>query len=143
MRWILIACVVAGCSRDKPPPSPMRASGETSHPAMPNQIEVGSTLGGRYRIVKKLGDVGEYQVLAVVHAQIEKSYVLMTPRPGAVSGAAAALVDAAERQASRAVAGEISVDDVDATPDGTTYVVVSANEQQVKALLSGMIKLGG
>jgi len=145
MRWLLIVCVVVGCSKDKPPPAPTvgSASGETSHPAMPNQIEIGSTLDGRYRIVKKLGVVGDLDMFTVEHLQIEKSYVLMTPKPTAGSGAGAALNDAAKRQAARGVTTEIDVNDVGATPQGTVYVVVSATDEQVKQLLSGAIALGG
>ena len=143
MKRILIACGLVACSADKPHSPVGTASGETSHPAMPNQIEVGSTLDGRYRIVKKLGDVGEYAVLAVEHAQVEQARVLMTPGPSASSRAGEALNDAAKRQATRGVSGEIAVDDVGTTPQGSVYVVLTASDEQVAQLLAGAIKLGG
>jgi hypothetical protein len=138
---VVVALLVIGCNENKT--VNVDPAGKTSHPAMPNQIEVGSTLDGKYRIVKKLGAVGELDVLAAEHATIEKSYVVMTPSPRAGSGAGAALNDAAKRQAARGVPGEISVDDLGTTPTGTAYVVLGATDEQVKQLLTGSIKLGG
>jgi hypothetical protein len=140
--WLIVlVALLIGCSERKA--VNVEPAGKTSHPAMPNQIEVGSTLDGKYRIVKMLGAVGELDVLAAEHATIEKSYVVMTPSPRAGSGAGAALNDLAKRQGERAAPGEISVEDLGTTPTGTPYVVLGASDEQVKQLLSGAIKLGG
>jgi hypothetical protein len=145
--WLfVIGAFLIGCNETKKAnvePAGTTSHYTTSHSAMPNQIEVGSTLDGKYRIVKMLGSVGDFDVLAAEHATIEKSYVVMTPSPRAGSGAGAALNDAAKRQAERGVSGEISVDDLGTTPTGTAYVVIGATDEQVKQLLSGSIKLGG
>lgn len=139
--WLIVSvALLVGCD-DRP--ANVELAAKTSHPAMPNQIEVGSTLAGKYRIVKKLGSIDDIDVLAAEHATIEKSYVVMTPSPRAKSGAGAALDDAAKRQAQRTVAGEITIDDRGATPTGSIYVVVGATDEQVKQLLDGAIRLGG
>lgn len=136
---LIVLALCTGCSERKQP----EPSGKTSHPAMPNQLEVGSTLDGRYRLVKKLGAVGDYDVYAAEHASIEKSYVVMAPSPHAGSGAGAALNDAAKRQTARGIAGEIVVDATGTTPAGNVYVVLAASDAQVAQLLSGSLTLGG
>src|SRR5687768_4564511 len=98
--WLIVlVALLISCSDNKP--ANVEPAGKTSHSAMPNQIEVGSTLDGKYRIVKLLGAVGELDVFAAEHATIEKSYVVMTPSPRAGSGAGATLNDLAKRHAER------------------------------------------
>ncbi len=89
---------------------------------MPNQMEVGSTIGGRYRIVKKLGDTPDYQVFAVEHVDVEKTFTLVSAMPGRGSDAMKAL--------------KFEVADSGTTPDGNAYAVFTTDEQQLQGLLA-------
>src|SRR5688572_3427189 len=107
MRWLIsIGIALAACGSDEP-------TGKTSHLAMPNQFEVGSTLGGTYRVVKKLGDTGEYSVFAVEHERMaDRALTLIAARTPAASRP---LHDAAAREKA------LTIVDVKRTPDERVY----------------------
>lgn len=81
---------------------------------MPNQFEVGSTIDGRYRVVKKLREAGQYAVFSVEPVGIvDHSMTMIAPRlPNAQ--ASRALRDAATHELGA---------EVGATPEGQTFVV--------------------
>jgi hypothetical protein len=101
---------------------------------MQNQLEVGSTIGGRYHVVKKLGEVGDHQFFVVDQNGIE--HTLIAPRFGREHAASKPLADAALRERT------LQVNDVGRLPHGTAYVVVTANDAQLRELLAGTLSIG-
>ena len=92
MRTLIAIAMVLGCSSDEP-------SGKTSHPSMPNQFEVGSTINAKYRVVKKLRD----NVFVVEHVALaDREMTLISPPPAS------------------------STAEVEHTPDGKPFVVVAS-----------------
>ena len=129
MRCLLLLAFVFGCSRDEP-------AAKTSHPAMPNQFEVGSTIDGRYRVIAKLGDTGPFAVFAVEHVAVrDQQLALIAPRLPSAE-VSQELVDLATRDHT------LPVTEVARTPDAQAYVVAALDERQVRALVSGQRRLG-
>ena len=86
MRWLVICFLLACSSKKEQPPKPLPA--ETSHPAMPNQFEVGSTINKRYRVISKIGEVGELAVFAVERtATPDRKLTMVAPKTPAHSRA--------------------------------------------------------
>ena len=109
MRWLIVIAIL-GCSSDEPPQ-------KTSHPAMPNQFEVGSTINGTYRVVKKLGEAGDHAVFAVEHVRFpDRTLTLIAPQ----------LRDAT-----------LNITEVDRTPGGKTFVVAELTDAQLRDVLAG------
>ena len=107
MRWLMTIAIVLGCGSDEP-------VGKTSHPAMPNQFEVGSTIDGRYRVVKKLRDTGQYTMFSVEPVgMMDRSLTMIAPRLPSAQ-ASRTLRDAAARDLTA---------EVGTTPEGQTFVV--------------------
>ena len=108
-RWLSIAFLVLGCGKDRtasdqPAPAP---TAKTSHPEMPNQFEVGSTIEGTYRVTKKLEDAGEYALFAVEPVGVEKQLVLFAPRDRARAEVAASLQRTSLERAFAGMPGEV------------------------------------
>ena len=118
MRCLIVIAMVFGCSSDEP-------AGKTSHPSMPNQFEVGSTINAKYRVVKKLGDTREYAVFAVEHVGLaDRELTLIAPRGSTPIDTTA-----------------WNVAEVDRTPDGKPYVVAELSDAEVRDVLAGAQKL--
>ena len=129
MRWLFVLVFVMGCSRDEP-------AAKTSHPAMPNQFEVGSTIDGRYRVLARLGDTGPYAVFSVEHVAVrDQRLALIAPRMPSAK-ASQELIDLASRDHT------LPITEVARTPGAQAYVVAALDEAQVRALVSGQRRLG-
>lgn len=134
MRWLLIACLVLGCSKREEAKPVTEA--KTSHPAMPNQFEVGSTINGRYLVTKKIGEVGDYNVFAVERVK-DKSLTMVAPKTPAHS---IQLRDAVMKEMNDKVLPWL---DLDVTPDNRSYYVVGElTEAQLRDILSGAHVIG-
>ena len=133
MRWLVIGLLVVGCADKKAAPQKL-ADDRTSHPAMPNQFEVGSTINGRYLVLKKLGSVGQLDLFTVEHvAQKDRKLAMVAPKTPATS---AALRDAvtAEMHENK----DVKWLDLDVTPDNRSYFAVGElTDAQVQEILTG------
>lgn len=134
MRWLFIACLLLGCSKNEEPA--VVAEAKTSHPAMPNQFEVGSTINGRYLVTKKLGEVGDYNVFAVERLK-DKTLTMVAPKTPAHS---LQLRDAVTKEMNDKVLPWL---ELDVTPDKRSYYVVGElTEAQVRDILGGAHVIG-
>lgn len=133
MRWLVIGLLVVGCADKKAAPQEL-ADDPSSHPAMPNQFEVGSTINGRYLVIKKLGDVGQLDVFAVEHvAQKDRKLAMIAPKTPATSQALRDAVTAEMYEKK-----DVKWTDLDVTSDNRSYFAVGElTEGQVQALLTG------
>jgi hypothetical protein len=128
MRWLFVIALGLGCSRDEP--------ASTSHPAMPNQFEVGSTIDGRYRVLEKLGETGPYAVFAVEHVAVrDQPLALIAPRVASVEASRELLAIAARDRT-------LPVTAAARTPTGQAYVVAALGDDEIRALVSGQRALG-
>jgi hypothetical protein len=136
MRWLVVVMLVVGCSEKKATPQP--TSTNTSHTAMPNQFEVGSTINGRYLVTKKLGEVGDVNVFAVEHAHLKdkKLTMLATKTPAtSINVRDAFFVELGSKK--------LPWSDVDVTPDNKLYYGVGElTDQQTQEILSGAYVIG-
>ncbi len=132
MRWFLIACLLLGCSTKKD--GPKTSTVESSHPAMPDQFEVGSTINERYLVTKKLGETGELAVFAVENVrQPDRKLTMVAPKTPAHSKALRDTV-----QAEMFDKKTIPWLDLDVTKDMRSYYAVGAlTDEQVRDILSG------
>ena len=133
MRWLIAVMFVVGCSDKKEAPK-LSKDETTSHGAMPNQFEVGSTINGRYLVTKKLGDVGPLDVFAVERlAQKDRKLTMVAPKTPATS-----------MQLRNAVRIEMNDRkdfpwlDLDVTPDNRSYYAIGElTDVQVQEILTG------
>ncbi|MBA3504125.1 MAG: hypothetical protein M4D80_36480 [Myxococcota bacterium] len=133
MRWLVAVILVVGCGEKKEAPK-LTKDETTSHGAMPNQFEVGSTINGRYLVTKKLGDVGQLDVFAVERlAQKDRQLTMVAPKTPATS-----------MQLRNAVMIEMNDKkdfpwlDLDVTPDNRSYFAIGdLTDAQVKEILVG------
>ncbi len=134
MRWLVVVLLALGCADKKEAPPKLRPADNTSHGAMPNQFEVGSTINGRYLVIKKLGDVGQLDVFSVERvAQKDRKLTMVAPK-----------TPAASTQLRNAVMGEMNERkefpwlDLESTPDDRSYYAVGElSDTQVQEILTG------
>lgn len=130
MRWLVIALLLACSSKKEQPPKPPPA--ETSHPAMPNQFEVGSTINKRYRIISKIGDVGELNVFSVERtATPDRKLTMVAPKTAAHSRALrdAVMVEMNDKK-------DFPWLDLDTT-ESSYFAVGALTDEHVRDILSG------
>ncbi|HEY4056616.1 MAG TPA: serine/threonine-protein kinase, partial [Kofleriaceae bacterium] len=85
---------------------------------------VGQVLGGRYRLVKKLGEGGMGEVYAAEHVHIEKKFALKLLRPEIVSNKEAVQRFYQEARSSSSIGHRniIGIEDFGDLPDGRLYM---------------------
>jgi hypothetical protein len=134
MRWLVVGLLVIACADNKPEPPPQKPDDKTSHPAMPNQFEVGSTINGRYLVIKKLGDIGQLDVFAVERVgQPDRKLTMVAPRTPATSKALrdAVTIEMNDRK-------EFPWLDLDVTPDNRSYYAIGElTDAHVQEILTG------
>ena len=133
MRWLLAVIVVVGCGGEKKETPPKLPDDNTSHGAMPNQFEVGSTINGRYLVIKKLGDVGQLDVFTVERvAQKDRTLTMVAPKTPATSQA---LRDAVTAEMNERKFPWV---ELEATPDKRAYYAIGElTDAQVQEILTG------
>ncbi len=116
---------------------------------------VGQVLGGRYRLIKKLGEGGMGEVYAAEHVHIDKKFALKLLRPEIVSNKEAVSRFYQEARSSSSIGHRniIGVEDFGELPDGRLYMCMEllngaplndliTQPQPVERLLNIMIQTG-
>ncbi len=116
---------------------------------------VGQVLGGRYRLVKKLGEGGMGEVYAGQHVHIDKSFAIKLLRPEIVSNKEAVKRFYQEAQSSSSIKHRniIAIEDFGELPDGRIYMCMELLDgaalndlimqpQTVERLLNILIQTG-
>ena len=116
---------------------------------------VGQVLGGRYRLVKKLGEGGMGEVYAAEHVHIDKKFALKLLRPEIVSNKEAVSRFYQEARSSSSIGHRniIGVEDFGELPDGRLYMCMEllngaplndliTQPQPLERLLNIMIQTG-
>ncbi|MFN0250380.1 MAG: serine/threonine protein kinase [Kofleriaceae bacterium] len=116
---------------------------------------VGQVLGGRYKLVKKLGEGGMGEVYAAEHVHIDKKFALKLLRPEIVSNKEAVSRFYQEARSSSSIGHRniIGVEDFGELPDGRLYMCMEllngaplndliTQPQPVERLLNIMIQTG-
>ena len=116
---------------------------------------VGQILGGRYRLIKKLGEGGMGEVYAAEHVHIDKKFALKLLRPEIVSNKEAVSRFYQEARSSSSIGHRniIGVEDFGELPDGRLYMCMEllngaplndmiTQPQPVERLLNIMIQTG-
>ncbi|MGE0872417.1 MAG: serine/threonine protein kinase [Kofleriaceae bacterium] len=111
----------------------MSADGPPASGSMPQAESpslVGEVLGGRYRLVKKLGEGGMGEVYAAEHQHIEKRYAIKLLRPEIVSNKDAVKRFYQEARSSSSIGHRniIAIDDFGELPDGRLYMCMELLE---------------
>jgi len=91
---------------------------------------VGEVLGGRYRLIRKLGEGGMGEVYAAEHLHIEKRYAIKLLRPEIVSNKEAVKRFYQEARSSSSIGHRniIAIDDFGELPDGRLYMCMELLE---------------
>ena len=116
---------------------------------------VGQVLGGRYRLIRKLGEGGMGEVYAAEHVHIDKKFALKLLRPEIVSNKEAVSRFYQEARSSSSIGHRniIGVEDFGELPDGRLYMCMEllngaplndliTQPQPVERLLNIMIQTG-
>jgi serine/threonine protein kinase len=116
---------------------------------------VGQVLGGRYKLIKKLGEGGMGEVYAAEHVHIDKKFALKLLRPEIVSNKEAVSRFYQEARSSSSIGHRniIGVEDFGELPDGRLYMCMEllngaplndliTQPQPVERLLNIMIQTG-
>ncbi|MGE0548029.1 MAG: serine/threonine protein kinase [Kofleriaceae bacterium] len=111
----------------------MSADGPPASGSMPQAESpslVGEILGGRYRLIKKLGEGGMGEVYAAEHQHIEKRYAIKLLRPEIVSNKDAVKRFYQEARSSSSIGHRniIAIDDFGELPDGRLYMCMELLE---------------
>jgi len=124
-------------------------------PQMETPSLVGQVLGGRYRLVKKLGEGGMGEVYAGEHVHIDKKFAIKLLRPEIVSNKEAVKRFYQEAQSSSSIKHRniIAIEDFGELPDGRIYMCMELLDgaalndlimqpQSVERLLNILIQTG-
>src|SRR5665647_648662 len=126
-----------------------------SMPQMESPSLVGEVLGGRYRLLKKLGEGGMGEVYAGEHIHIDKRFAIKLLRPEIVSNKEAVKRFYQEAQSSSSIKHRniIAIEDFGELPDGRIYMCMELLDgaalndlilqpQSVERLLNILIQTG-